>query len=287
MHTHVSENKIKPSKPGLYVAATPIGNLEDITIRVIETLKSCDLILCEDTRHTAKLCEAYGIKTPRQAYHDHNGARVRPTILAKLREGASIILVTDAGTPLVSDPGYKLVRDAIENDIDVIPLPGPCAAIAALSAAGMPSDQFFFAGFPPAKELAREKWLADLASIAATLVIYESANRLGATLHALHKTFGARACVVAREITKRFETFHRGTFAQLAEDFTKTPAKGEIVLLVHPPSADANDAVDLDAFLKNALETASVREAAADAAAMLGIPKKRAYERALALSGKK
>lgn len=273
----------KTLKPGLYVTATPIGNLGDITFRAVETLKAADLILCEDTRQTAKLCAAYGIDTPRSPYHEHNAARVRPEIIARLQEGAAICLVSDAGTPLVSDPGYKLVREARDAGVEVFPLPGPSAAIAALSAAGVPSDAFHFAGFLPAKSGAREKALHALARVEATLIFYETGPRLGASLATMAEVFGDRSAVVARELTKLHEEFRSGPLRTLAERYGDAPPKGEIVVLVHPPIEAAVDAETLDDFLRRALPEMSVKDAAREAAETLGVAKKDAYERALAL----
>ena len=270
-------------KPGLYVTATPIGNLGDITFRAVETLKAADLILCEDTRQTAKLCAAYGIATPRAAYHDHNAARMRPEIMKKLQDGAAICLVSDAGTPLISDPGYKLVRAARDEGIDVFPVPGPAAAIAALSAAGAPSDVFHFAGFLPPKAGARDKALAALAAVDATLIFYESGPRLSASLSAMAAALGDRHAVVARELTKIHEEFREGRLEALAVDYDAAPPKGEIVVPIFPPEEEAAAPEALDAFLVRALHEMSVKDAAAEAAEALGVPRKLAYQRALDL----
>lgn len=271
--------------PGLYVTATPIGNLGDITYRAVKTLKAADLILCEDTRRTAKLCTAYGVETPRTAYHEHNAARMRPGIVKKLQGGAAICLVSDAGTPLISDPGYKLVRAAREAGVAVYPVPGPSAAIAALSAAGAPSDNFFFAGFLPTKEKARNHALQALARINATLVFYETGPRLAAGLAAMADAFGDRRAVAAREITKLHEDFREDVLSALSDHYAAHPAKGEIVVLVFPPAERRSADADLDAYLRAALAETSVREAAAAAALDLGVPRKEAYARALVLKG--
>lgn len=270
-------------EPGLYVTATPIGNLGDITYRAVESLKAADLILCEDTRRTAKLCAAYGVKTLRAAYHEYNAARMRPEIIKKLQDGARVCLVSDAGTPLISDPGYKLVRAAREAGIAVHPVPGAAAAIAALSAAGAPSDKFFFSGFLPAKEKARASALAALVNIDATLVFYESGPRLAASLAAMTGAFGERRAIVAREITKLHEEFREDVLPALADHYAATATKGEIVVLVFPPEAARAGEVDLDAFLRDALGAMSVKEAATSAAKTLGVPRKQAYARALKL----
>jgi 16S rRNA (cytidine1402-2'-O)-methyltransferase len=271
-------------QPGLYVAATPIGNLKDVTFRVIEALKEADRILCEDTRQTAKLCAAYGISTPRAAYNEHNADRVQPEIIESLAGGAAICLVSDAGTPLISDPGYRLVRAARDAGIRVFPLPGPSALVAALSASGVPAEKFLFAGFPPARAEARLEFLKSLAAIEATLVFYEGPSRLGASLQSMDAAFGARRAVVARELTKMFEEFDEGTLGALAEKYSKSPPKGEIVVIIHPPEEKpaASDA-DIDRFISAAIVSMSVKDAATAAADALGIARKTAYERALAL----
>ena len=275
-----------PLDPGLYVTATPIGNLRDITYRAVETLKAADLILCEDTRQTAKLCAAYAIETPRAPYHDHNAARARPGIIKKLQDGASICLVSDAGTPLISDPGFKLVREAREAGVCVYPIPGPAAAIAALSAAGAPSDQFFFAGFPPTKSGARDKAFEAMAPINATLIFYETSPRLAASLAAMAGAFGDRRSLVARELTKMHEEFRSGTLTELAKFYETTTVKGEIVVVVYPPENISTSEADLDAFLTTALSEMSVKKAAAKAAAELNVSRNDAYARALALKDK-
>ena len=270
-------------EPGLYVTATPIGNLGDITYRAVAALKSADLILCEDTRQTAKLCAAYGIQTTRSAYHDHNAERVRPGIIKKLQDGASICLVSDAGTPLISDPGYKLVRAARDAGVKVMPLPGACALIAALSATGAPSDQFFFAGFPPSKSGAREKFLHNIGDIQATLIFYETGPRLAASLRAMEEAFGARQAAVARELTKLHEECREGVLSVLAAHYENTPAKGELVVLVYPAARKPATSEDLDTFLTDALRTMRVKDAASAAMQALGVSRSDAYARALQL----
>lgn len=273
-------------EPGLYVTATPIGNLADITYRAVEILKKADLILCEDTRQTAKLCAAYGVETPRAPYHDHNAAKVRPDIIKKLQDGAVICLVSDAGTPLISDPGYKLVREARDAGIAVFPVPGASASLAALSAAGAPSDKFFFAGFLPSKQGARAKALEKLARLDATLIFYETAPRLGDALAAMVAALGERKAVVARELTKLHEEFREASLAELAAAYQAAPPKGEIVVIVFPPEEKAAEAGDVDAFLTAALGEMSVKEAAAASAEQFSIPRKEAYARALQLKAK-
>ncbi len=273
-------------EPGLYVTATPIGNLGDITYRAVKTLKTADLILCEDTRQTAKLCAAYGVETRRAPYHDHNAARVRPGIIKKLQDGVAICLVSDAGTPLISDPGFKLVRDARDAGIAVFPIPGPAAAVAALSAAGAPSDQFFFAGFLPAKSGARDKALSAIAAINATLIFYETGPRLAASLAAMVAALGDRRAVIARELTKLHEEFLTEKMSALIARYETAPPKGEIVIIVFPPDKATATAAELDDFLKQALLDMSVKKAAAQAVADLGVARNEAYARALYLKDK-
>jgi 16S rRNA (cytidine1402-2'-O)-methyltransferase len=273
-----------PLEPGLYVAATPIGNLKDVTYRVIDAMKSADRILCEDTRHTAKLCSAYGIETPRVAYTEHNADRIQPEILAALKSGAAICLVSDAGTPLISDPGYRLVRAARDAGVRVIPLPGPSAVIAALSASGAPTERFLFAGFPPAKSEARLACFRALAATDATLVFFEGPSRLADSLAAMALAFGARDAVIARELSKIHEEFDAGPLAELAQKYADTEARGEIVVIVEPPQERAEATLDdIDHFIGAALASMSVKEAAAAAADALGVPRKLAYQRALLL----
>ncbi len=272
---------------GLYVAATPIGNLKDVTYRVIETLTHADTIYCEDTRQTAKLCAAYGVTTPRRAYNEHNADRVEGEILAALGAGAVICLVSDAGTPLISDPGARLVKAARAAGANVFPLPGPSAAIAALSASGASTERFLFAGFPPARAQARKTFFDGLRDVDATLVFYESPARLAESLAAMAHAFGDRRAIVAREITKIHEEYVEGALAALAEAFGRDGARGEIVVIVEPPGPrEPAGAAEIDAFIASALKTMSVRDAANAAAEALGIARKAAYERALALAGR-
>ncbi len=275
-------------EPGLYVAATPIGNLKDVTYRVIETLRAADRIYCEDTRQTAKLCAAYGISTPRSTYNEHNADRIEPEIIAALSAGGAICLVSDAGTPLISDPGFRLVRGARAAGIRVIPLPGPSAAVAALSASGAPTDRFLFAGFPPSRTDARQSYFRSLAGAEASLIFYESPSRIADSLAAMAAAFGDRRAVVARELTKIHEEFDEGTLGSLAAKYAGAPTKGEIVVIIHPPAAkEEASSEDIDLFLKRALATMSVKDAAAAAADALSIAKRAAYDRALSLKGGK
>lgn len=270
---------------GLYVTATPIGNLGDVTLRALEVLAAADIIACEDTRITSRLTQRYGIATPLLAYHEHNAARQRPRLLAALEEGKAVALVSDAGTPLVSDPGYRLVTEAIAAGHNIVPIPGASAMLAGLVGAGLPSDAFLFAGFPPAKASARRKRLGELAAIPATLIFYEAPQRVSDCLADMAAAFGAeRQAVVARELTKKFETFRRGTLGGLAQQFAAEPApKGEVTILVAPPeeTAPSEDAVD-DA-LRQRLKEMSPAKAAAEVAAATGVAKSEIYRRAMAL----
>jgi 16S rRNA (cytidine1402-2'-O)-methyltransferase len=288
---HPSERP-RPSKrpggavaPGLHVVATPIGNLGDITLRAIEVLKHVDLIACEDTRVTGRLLKAHGIETPMFPYHDHNAERVRPVLIERLQRGEKMALVSDAGTPLVSDPGFRLVRECIARGIPVVPLPGPSAALAALMAAGLPTDRFLFVGFLPAKTAARRAALAELAPVRATLVIYESPHRLAAALADMAKALGAREVAVARELTKMFEEVRRGALAELADHYAAAPEpKGEIVVVVGPPAPEPPREEALDEALGAALAAMSLRDAVAQVTRETGLARSRVYARALELS---
>lgn len=273
-----------PLAPGLHIVATPIGNLGDLSPRAADTLARADLILAEDTRVTGKLLNHIGMKTKMQRFDDHSSEVERDRILALLADKA-VALVSDAGTPLISDPGYKLVRAARAGGHTVHTVPGPCATIAALTLAGLPTDRFLFAGFLPAKEKARGDAIAELAAIRASLVFYESGPRLGAALAALSQGLGPRDAAVAREITKLHEECVTGTLANLAARYAGLAPKGEIVIVVAPPgeAAEASNA-DLDAALAEALAGLSPSRAAAEVAERLGIPRKRAYARALELA---
>lgn len=280
----------EPIRPGLYVVATPIGNLKDISFRALATLAAADAVIAEDTRVTKTLLAHYGISTPLVAYHEHNAAVMRPHLLARLESGASLALVSDAGTPLVSDPGFKLVADAAAAGVNVVAVPGPSAVLAALVVAGLPTDRFFFEGFLPPRSAARRQRIAELAAIPGTLVFFESPRRLAETLEDLHAVLGGRDAAIARELTKHFETVRRGTLAELAAALAKEdPPKGEIVLLVGPPQegAQALSAEDLDARLLKALETHSVKDAAAVVAGETGQPRRQVYARAIELSAGK
>jgi 16S rRNA (cytidine1402-2'-O)-methyltransferase len=273
-------------EPGLHLVATPIGNLGDLSPRALATLAAADLIVCEDTRVTGKLLHRQGLERPLLAYHDHNAARVRPQILTRLKAGAAVALASDAGTPLISDPGYKLVRATIEAGIEVFTVPGPSAAIAALTVSGLPTDRFLVVGFLPSRGGPRRTALEELGAVRATLVLFEAARRLPATLAELAKALGPRQAAVARELTKRFEEVRRGPLDRLAADYARAgPPKGEVVLVIGPPAVvDAPaSAGELDTALAAALATMAPAAAAATVAAATGRPRREVYRRALTL----
>jgi 16S rRNA (cytidine1402-2'-O)-methyltransferase len=273
-------------EPGLYIVATPIGNLSDLSPRAADILSRADVIAVEDSRVTAKLLRHIGIKRPMLPYHDHSGEHVRPALVARM--GSEIIaLVSDAGTPLISDPGYKLVRDARAAGHNVVTIPGPCAAIAALTLAGLPTDRFLFVGFLPSKEKARAEAIVEIAAIRATLVLYESGPRLGATLAALAQGLGDREAGVAREISKMFEECVTGSLTYLAARYADAPPKGEIVIIIAPPAEAAPaSADDADAALTEALTRLSPARAAGEVAKALKLDRRELYDRAMALQGK-
>jgi 16S rRNA (cytidine1402-2'-O)-methyltransferase len=272
--------------PGLHIVATPIGNLGDITLRALKTLAGADLIACEDTRVTHKLLDRYAIATPLTPYHEHNAAKARPALLRRLAEGASIALVSDAGTPLVSDPGYKLVRAVQEAGHLVSALPGASAVLTALAVAGLPTDQFLFAGFLPPKEAARRARIAELARVPATLVIFESGPRLGASLTDLATGLGPhREAAVCRELTKLHEDIRRGELASLAETYAGETPRGEIVLVIAPPGqAPAVSAAEAETLLRHALSRFSLKDAVGEVADATGLPRREIYQQALALA---
>jgi 16S rRNA (cytidine1402-2'-O)-methyltransferase len=271
-----------PLEAGLYVVATPIGNLRDITLRALDVLGAADRVYAEDTRVARKLLDAYGLKPRLGAYHEHNAEAARAEVLAALGRGESVALISDAGTPLVSDPGYKLARAAIEAGHRVFPIPGASALLAGLVASGLPSDRFLFVGFLPAKQAARRAALEVLAETDATLVLFETGPRLADSLADMADVLGPRPAAVARELTKMFEETRRDSLAALAAHYAGSGApKGEIVVIVGPPppkQAASDEA--LDAFLRGALSR-GVKEAASEAARELGVSRKRAYARAL------
>jgi 16S rRNA (cytidine1402-2'-O)-methyltransferase len=274
-----------PLSPGLYVVATPIGNLRDITLRALDVLAGADLVLAEDTRVTGKLLAAFGLSCKLERYDEHAAERARPKILAALAQGQRVALVSDAGTPLISDPGFRLVRAAIEQGAAVVPIPGASAAITALSVAGLPTDRFLFAGFPPHKTAGRRALFTELAPVRASLVFYEGASRLGACLADMVAVFGPREAVVARELTKLYETLTRGPLNVLAADPTLASPRGEVVVLVAPGVQAAATAADADAALIEALTRVGPAEAASEVAGALGLPRRDLYRRALDLKG--
>ena len=282
VHGHLTDKAIESA---LYIVATPIGNLGDITLRALNVLQNADAIACEDTRVTGKLLKHFGIKTKMTAYHEHNAEKQSPHIMAMLGEGKSVALVSDAGTPLVSDPGYRLIKDAIANDYKVVPLPGASAPIVALSAAGLPNDAFLFAGFLPPKQAARRARLEAWSQTQATLIFFESPRRIAAMLQdAAHVLGGARQAVVARELTKLFETFRRASLEDLAASFAEEPTpKGEIVLLIEPAKQRGVDIESVDEELLDLLRTMRVKDASEQLSRETGLPKRDLYQRALML----
>ena len=269
---------------GLYIVATPIGNLRDITLRALDVLAASNLIACEDTRITRRLLDHYGITTPLTPYHEHNAAAARPKLLTRLAEGASVALVSDAGTPLISDPGFKLVRAARDSGHMVTALPGPSAALAALSSCGLPTDHFLFEGFLPAKPLQRRARIAELKRLPATLVLYEGGSRVAACLADLAAELGSRAAALCRELTKLHEEVRRGNLNELAAHYAgDAETRGEFVIVVAPPEQLA-EPMDIDTLLRDALGRLSVKEAVAEIAAVTGQPRREVYQRALALA---
>jgi len=269
--------------PGLHIVSTPIGNLGDITLRALTTLAAADLIACEDTRVTRKLLDRYAITVPLAPYHDHNAATARPKLLQKLAEGAAIALVSDAGTPLISDPGYKLVRAAQDAGHAVTAIPGASSILAALTVSGLPTDQFFFAGFLPPKQAARRARIAELVRVPATLIVFESGPRLAETLADLAATLGEREAAVCRELTKLHEEVRRGPLATLARESAEE-TRGEFVLVIAPLAAAAQGSGDdADALLRAALARTSLKDAVGEVAVATGLPRRKLYQRALEL----
>ncbi len=274
--------------PGLYLVATPIGNARDVTLRALDVLAAADLVACEDTRVTARLLAIHDIRASLHAYHDHNAATAGPKLIERLKNGEIVALVSDAGTPLVSDPGYRLVGAAIEAGIAVVPVPGASAPLAALIVAGLPTDRFLFAGFPPPRRAARRRMLATLSGIEASLILLESPRRLALSLADMAEVFGPRPAAIGRELTKRFEEVTRGDLATLAARAAAAePPKGEIVIVVAPPEPPAGETGDLDAALRAALEELSTRGAASVVAHLTGRPRRAIYARALELAGRR
>jgi len=276
----------RPLTPGLYVVATPIGNLADISLRALAVLARADLIAAEDTRHSKKLLFHFGLGGKLTPYHEHNAERERPKLLARLRAGQSVALISDAGTPLISDPGYKLVRDAVGAELLVISIPGPSAALAALTSAGLPTDTFLFAGFLPPKSGARRARLEELKSVPATLILFESSSRLAKSLADMADLLGSREAAIAKELTKLHESVTRGRLDRLAAEFADCdPPKGEFVVVVAPPAADQAEASDekIVEQLEKALKLESFRDAVRSVAEVLNVSRARVYELGLKL----
>lgn len=274
-------------EPGLYIVATPIGNLGDMSLRAIMTLAGVSLILAEDKRVSKVLLNHFGISTPIKSYHEHNAEDKRPEIMALLKAGAALALISDAGTPLISDPGYKLVEASLSAGIKVVPIPGPSAILAALVATGLPTDRFFFEGFLPSRPNERRRRIRALETVPGTLIFFEAPHRVIETLADLADILGSRMGAVARELTKRYETIRRGFLVDLARDFAaESPPRGEIVLVVAPPSGagEALPDIIIDEHLKGAMTTLSAKDAAATVAAKLGLPRRQVYARAIALT---
>jgi len=274
--------KSEPLPPGIYLVATPIGNLRDITLRALDVLSSADHIVAEDTRQSRKLLQAYDISTSLTPYHDHNAAKRAPNLVKLAEEGASIALISDAGTPLVSDPGYKLARLAIDAGLDVFAIPGASAVLTGLVSSGLASDAFYFGGFLPPKTAARRKAIHALKSTQASLIFFESAGRLNATLADLLAELGEREIAVARELTKKYEETKRGQLSHLINDLEETRLKGEIVLMVGPPAASEKwDEATIDKALKERIGEIGVKRASEEIADLSGHPKRDIYQRAL------
>jgi 16S rRNA (cytidine1402-2'-O)-methyltransferase len=280
-----SNTASKSLAAGLYIVATPIGNARDITLRALDVLSGANVIAAEDTRVTRRLLDIHGIKAPEIVrYDEHVAERARPILLARVTAGESVALATDAGTPLVSDPGYRLAAAAIAEGLKVIPIPGASAPLAALALAGLPSDRFLFAGFAPNRSGQRRKWLAEIAETRATLILFENAKRLASSLNDMAVVLGDRQACVTRELTKLFEEARRGTLSELAAHYAESgPPKGEVTLVIGPPEPVELDETALDDLLADLLNTLSVKDAATQAAERTGAPRKLAYQRALAI----
>jgi 16S rRNA (cytidine1402-2'-O)-methyltransferase len=284
-----SNTASKSLAAGLYIVATPIGNARDITLRALDVLSGANVIAAEDTRVTRRLLDIHGIKAPEIVrYDEHVAERARPLLLARIAAGEAVALATDAGTPLVSDPGYRLAAAAIAESLKVIPIPGASAPLAALALAGLPSDRFLFAGFAPNRSGQRRKWLAEIAETQATLILFENAKRLASSLNDMAVVLGDRQACVTRELTKLFEEARRGTLSELAAHYAESgPPKGEITLVIGPPKPVELDETVLDDLLADLLNTLSVKDAATQAAERIGSPRKQAYQRALAIKQEK
>jgi len=279
---------LRPVPPGLHLLATPIGAARDITLRALDILAGADVLAAEDTRTLRHLMEIHGVALndrPLVAYHDHNGEAVRPRLLRALSEGKSVAYASEAGTPLIADPGFQLARAAIAEGFTVLAAPGPSAVLAALTVSGLPSDRFLFAGFPPTGAGDRARFLAELGQVPATLILYESPKRINRLLTEMADAFGKdRLAAVCRELTKRFEEVSRGTLGELSEAFAGRAVKGEIVVLVDRPGDPVVDAASIEAALRDALAHGSVKDAAAEVAAALNLPRKEMYRMALQLA---
>jgi 16S rRNA (cytidine1402-2'-O)-methyltransferase len=281
----LSDLMARPLQPGLYLVATPIGNLADVSLRALAILARADLIAAEDTRHSKKLLSHFGLRGALSAYHEHNAEKERPKLLARLGAGQSVALISDAGTPLVSDPGYKLVRAALDAGVTVISIPGPSAALAALTSSGLPTDTFLFGGFLPSKSGARRARLDELKAVPATLILFEASSRLGKSLADMADLLGAREAAVAKELTKLHEGVMRGRLDQLAADFSGEAPKGEFVVVVAPPAADQGEPSDelIAEQLDKALKLESFRDAVRSVAEVLNVSRARVYELGLKL----
>jgi 16S rRNA (cytidine1402-2'-O)-methyltransferase len=285
-HEVLSDLIERPLSPGLYIVATPIGNLGDISLRALSVLARADLIAAEDTRHSRKLLTHFGISGELAPYHEHNAAKERPRLISRIKAGQSVALISDAGTPLISDPGYKLVREAMDQDLMVTSIPGASATLAALTMSGLPTDTFLFAGFLPPKSGPRKSRLEQLQDVPATLVFFEASSRLGKALADMALVLGPRAAVVAKELTKLHEALARGTLTELAAGFTADEElKGEFVIVVAPPSPKETKMGDAEilAELKLALKRGSFRDAVRNVAEARGLKRARVYELGLSL----
>jgi 16S rRNA (cytidine1402-2'-O)-methyltransferase len=271
---------------GLYVVATPIGNLGDITLRALQALAGADLIACEDTRVSRRLLEHYGIATPTTPYHDHNAAAVRPSLLKRIADGAAIALISDAGTPAISDPGFKFVREAREAGLAVTALPGASSVLTALVASGLPTDRFLFEGFLPPKAAQRRDRIAALSRIPASLVLFESGSRIAATLAELAAAFGEREAAICRELTKLHEEVRRASLPALADHYAgDAEIRGEFVIVIAPPGEAATPGADeIDDLIRAALTRVSVKDAVGEIVAATGLPRRDVYKRALELA---
>ena len=284
----INGQRLTAPKPaaGLYLVATPIGNLGDVTLRALEVLAGVDLIACEDTRITRRLTERYAITAQLTPYHEHNAASARPKLLERLAQGASIALVSDAGTPLISDPGFKLVREVCAAGFSVVALPGPSSVLTALSVAALPTDRFFFEGFLPPKQTARRARLTELARLDATLVLFESGSRVQETLSDLAAIMGGRDAAICREMTKMHEEINRGPLSELAQSAATLETRGEFVLVIGP-RAEGSELMttdEVDDLLRDRLARDSVKDAVAHAVEVSGRPRREIYARALELA---